>query len=138
MVLWERSYGCSAFLLEQKPDINMRALDEQALFMACRNKKYEAVKFLLEARDDWKLGFLPRFLDKKMVSIINRYVFKKMTWMETVISNDGREDCSICLCASDEGLRTPCGHYYCCDCIMRWAMANHTCPYCRKYLFVRR
>jgi len=126
------------YLLELKPDINMRALKEQVLFMACRNGKYEAVEFLLGARDDWKLNFLPRFLDKKMVSIINRYVFKKMTWMKTVISNELGEDCSICLCASDEGRRTPCGHYYCRDCIGRWAISNHTCPYCREYLFVRR
>ena len=123
------------FLLELKPDINMRALDEQVLFMACRNIKYEAVEFLLGARDDWKLNFLPKFLDKRMVSIINRYRCKKMKWMETVISNDARVDCPICLCVSDEGRRTPCGHYYCCDCIGRWAMANHTCPYCREYLF---
>lgn len=126
------------YLLELKPDINMRALKEQVLFMACRNGKYEAVEFLLGARDDWKLNFLPRFLDRRMVSIINRYVFKKMTWMKTVVSNELGEDCSICLCASDEGRRTPCGHYYCCDCIGRWAISNHTCPYCREYLFVRR
>lgn len=122
------------FLLELKPDINMMVLDEQVLYMACRNGKYEAVEFLLGARDDWKLAFLPKFLDKRMISIINRYVFKKMAWMKTVVLNESREDCSICLCASDEGRRTPCGHYYCCDCIGRWAMANHTCPYCREIL----
>ena len=126
------------FLLELKPDIDMRVLDEQVLFMACRNGKYEAVEFLLGARDDWKLAFLPKFLDKKMISIINQYVFKKMTWMKTAVLNELGEDCSICLCASDEGRRTPCGHYYCCDCIGRWAMANYTCPYCREYLFVWR
>jgi len=125
------------FLLELKPDINMRALDEQVLFMACRNIKYEAVEFLLGARDDWKLNFLPRFLDKRMVRIINQYRCNKMKWMKTVISNESREDCPICLCVPDEGRRTPCGHYYCCDCIGRWAMANNTCPYCREYLFVR-
>ncbi len=125
------------FLLELKPDIDMKVMDEQVLFMACRNGKYEAVKFLLEARDDWKLNFLPKYLDNRMISIINRYVFRKMTWMKTVVSNELLEDCSICLCASDEGRRTPCGHYYCCDCIGRWAMTNHTCPYCREYLFVR-
>ena len=125
------------FLLELKPDIDMKVMDEQVLFMACQNGKYEAVEFLLGALNDWKLNFLPKFLDKRMVSIINRYVFNKMTWMKTVVSNELRVDCSICLCASDEGRRTPCGHYYCCDCIGRWAMTNHTCPYCRELLFVR-
>lgn len=126
------------FLLELKPDINMRALNEQVLFMACRNIKYDAVEFLLGARDDWKLNFLPKFLDKRMISIINRYLFRKMKWMKTIVSNDACADCPICLCASNEGLKTPCGHYYCCDCIVRWAMYNHTCPYCRELLFVRR
>jgi hypothetical protein len=102
--------------------------------MACRNIEYEAVEFLLGAQDNWKLNFLPKFLDNRMVRIINRYIFRKMKWIETVISNDAREDCSICLCASDEGRRTPCGHYYCGDCIGRWVMVNHTCPYCREIL----
>jgi hypothetical protein len=122
------------FLLELKPDINMRALDEQVLFMACHNIKYEAVEFLLDARDDWTLKYLPKFLDKRMISLMNRYLFNKMKWMKTPIENTEKVDCSICLSVSDIGRKTPCGHYFCCNCITKWAISNRTCPYCRELL----
>ena len=120
------------FLLELKPDINMRALDEQVLFMACHNIKYKAVEFLLGARDDWSLKYLPKFLDKRMISLMNRYLFNKMKWMKTLIENTEKVDCSTCLSISEIGRKTPCGHYFCCNCITRWVVSNRTCPYCRK------
>ena len=111
----------------------MRILSEDALYMAFYFNKYQIVEFLLNANNDWTLKYLPKYLDKKMISLINRYRLNKIKWLKTAVENTEKVDCSICLRISEIGRKTPCGHYYCSDCIMKWFLLNRSCPYCRSF-----
>ena len=40
-------------------------------------------------------------------------------------------ECSVCLDAFDEPVATPCGHWFCKECILGALAANGHCPLCR-------
>ncbi|CAG9317722.1 RNF115_1 [Blepharisma stoltei] len=41
-------------------------------------------------------------------------------------------ECTICLSASAEGIKLPCGHVFHKDCIVRWLKHRTDCPNCRR------
>ena len=47
------------------------------------------------------------------------------------------DECPICLTefSSEEVLRTPCGHCFCEDCLLKTKTGHQwKCPYCRQYI----
>jgi hypothetical protein len=45
------------------------------------------------------------------------------------------KDCVICYEKMDcNAYITPCGHYYCCECLDKWKKESSLCPTCKKII----
>ncbi|WCJ35902.1 LON peptidase N-terminal domain and RING finger protein 3 [Euphorbia peplus] len=67
--------------------------------------------------------------------------------LETVVANGSRRtlgksdrtdefDCTLCLKLLYEPVTTPCGHSFCCSCILQSMDRGNKCPLCRTVLFI--
>lgn len=60
---------------------------------------------------------------------------KKKPVDESMLGNDGKAECSICMDnveLKEEVTMLPCNHWFHQDCIVSWLKAHDTCPHCRK------
>ena len=117
---------------ENYPRLQLRSVQRNILIeidtQDCIDKMIETLEIDYQNPFAIKIQTLTRaFLARKKVAYLK----------EISIANDITHSC--CVCYNDlHSLNmsvTPCGHYYCSTCFLRWMNQNNTCAMCRKVLY---
>ena len=90
------------------------------------------------------LGLNCHIIPKKIeaMSLVVHYINNNNNEFQTYKHEDLNDvQCNICFEDLDMPYRSPCGHFFCSSCILKWTLTQYinfkkkkTCPVCRAYL----